>query len=204
MCPPFLLVLETPSGADLCGSYVYCHSVLACVPQSCCAYMALILWYLPSFLALRIFPESYLRLDGRDLVETSHFGLGVLGLLLSAHCQTVSVFIPISCRRRLLCWWLRKALIYQYIRVLLGVTLLLCFFRKIVVIWFFPKFLLTYLISCSWPENMRGVRDVVQLMEWALNLMRFDWLFLQCLSHWCIFLADHDCWLKGTFKYHEH
>lgn len=93
MCPPFLLVLETPSSTDLCVPYVCCHSVLACVPQSCCVYITLILWYPPSFLALTIFPESYLRLDGRDLVDTSHSGLGVLGLLLSAHCQSVCLYL---------------------------------------------------------------------------------------------------------------
>lgn len=38
----------------------------------------------------------------------------------------VSVFVPVSCRREFLWWWLSEALIYGHNKILLKVILLLC------------------------------------------------------------------------------
>lgn len=48
-------------------------------------------------------------------------------LSLFAHClRWASVCAPISCRRKLLWWWLTKALIHECSRVSLGIISLLC------------------------------------------------------------------------------
>lgn len=63
-------------------------------------------------------------------MEIPHFGGWVFqGLSLSVQCLTVvSVFVPICWRRKLLWWWLIKELIFEYIRISLGVILSICFF----------------------------------------------------------------------------
>ena len=88
-------------------------------------------WCLPSPLALRLFlppfSQGLLSLEGRDLMETSHLWLSVLRAL--SVCKVwlrVSVFVPTCHRKKLLWWWLSKALVYECSRMLLGVILLLC------------------------------------------------------------------------------
>lgn len=48
----------------------------------------------------------------------------------------VSVLVPICCKRKLLQWWLRKPLIYEYSRMSPWVHLLLCSFHRTVVFGF--------------------------------------------------------------------
>jgi hypothetical protein len=53
--------------------------------------------------------QDSLRPEGGDLQETSHLGLSVprsLALLYNV-CLSVSVFVPICCRRKIFWWWLK-------------------------------------------------------------------------------------------------
>lgn len=64
-----------------------------------------------------------------DLVETHHLLLSVpssSSFFAMSGCE-VSEIVPIYCRRELICWWLNKALIYEYWRLSLVVILSLLF-----------------------------------------------------------------------------
>ena len=76
-------------------------------------------------------------------------------------------WVLIYCRRRLLWQWLSMALICEFSRMSLGVSLLLFLYNS--HNWFSPRFLL-YLVSDSWLPEHCWVW--VPLMKWSLNPIR--------------------------------
>lgn len=69
-------------------------------------------------------PQGSLSSGGRDLMETSHLGLGVLGLYPSAYYLGFLICSRLLQEEASL-RWLSKALIYKYTRMPLGVVI--CF-----------------------------------------------------------------------------
>jgi hypothetical protein len=84
----------------------------------------------------------------------------------------VSIFIPIYCRRKLLWWWLSKTLIYEYSRMSLGVTLLLCSFSRMVVLGIPPG---PWDSQCQVFGHLSSIWNGLYLVEWVLNQFRY-WL----------------------------
>lgn len=92
---------------------------------------------------------------------------------MTGYCSVShSVFVPISyCRHRLLWWWLDKAQMYEYSRMLLRVVLLLKFFSRIIVFPFTLGTCLTYFQTLGHPCRIRcGFH-----FEWTSTQIRY-WL----------------------------
>lgn len=85
-----------------------------CVHWFCCVWRAVFPWYLQSPLTLRIIllsiSQSFLRSEGKNLMETIHLRLSALSL--SAPYIVGSIFI--HWRKKPLWWWLNKTVIYEY------------------------------------------------------------------------------------------
>ena len=109
--------------------------------------------------------QGCLSSEGMDLVETPHLGPNVPRFALSAHCLAVelcSVFVPIYWKRKLLWWWLSKALVCEYSRTMLGSIYL--FFHS------FSRIVVGFPLD-PWPTlvSVSSAVDETQLMKWALN-----------------------------------
>jgi hypothetical protein len=107
----------------------------------------------------------------------------------------VSVFVPICYRRKLLWWWLSRALIYEYSRMPLGVIFLHSFSRT--VVFGFPLGPWpTYSQVLGYPRsNGYGF----YFMVWA------GWLHPHSLCHYCISVhcnlqAGQHCRSKGCSR----
>lgn len=130
---------RTSSGGDLCRLSAFCLSLSSSVPGSfwcgrpCFLDVLHPLWLLHSLLCLW-FLHDLLSLEGKDLMEVSHLRL-VIPRSLTLHnvYLWVSVFDLDCWRKKLLCCWLNKALIYEDRRMLLGDILMLCSFPRSVV-----------------------------------------------------------------------
>lgn len=127
-----------PSGLDLCRPCDWCHSlwVYVCVIPA--------VFRRPCFLGLfSILRRSLFKTDCSKVSPSLH----IVQLW-------VSVFVPIYCRRGLLCRWLSETLICKYSRMLLGVILSLHSFSRTVVFSSssLPKSL-SCLVSSSWPPE---------------------------------------------------
>jgi hypothetical protein len=96
------------------------------------------------------------------------------GLLFSDHCLAVSV--SIWWRRKVLWWCLSKTLIYEYIRILVGVILCL-FSRKVVSIWFYP-WTLGYPVSGS--SKFKKCQLWILSLECLLIQIKYLLVILTC------------------------
>lgn len=121
-------------------------------------------WLLQSFCLI------FYRVHGafrRYFMKTFHLGISVpRSLTVWTLFSWVSVFAPIYSRVNLFWWWLKKTLIYEYSRVLLGVILLLCSFSNIAVFGFslgpWPVWsqVLGHLMSHAWiPAHGVGLKS---------------------------------------------
>lgn len=112
------------------------------VHLSYCGYKAMLLWWHPFSLALIFFLPPFscasLSLKVRNLMEIPHLDLSVPKYLILCTWYNYGslLFVLVCYRRKCLCWRMSKALMDLYLRMSLGIVLLVNSFRRTVVFHF--------------------------------------------------------------------